>query len=652
MAITTGRIANPYMDAMSAGGQLANQSMGVASQFGSNAINAFDSAGNLAFKLDSLLQEAEAQRYNQMMDIQDSLIKQFQFQQEMAFNQQQQQFKEKEHRENLAYNYENMELNRDRLAVQENYYNDSMRLRENQIVESDQNQKAKLVEIQAASKLSDLQNSFNLVGEEIKARHTKTDAFGNQHIIDQDAYNQEVLKLKKEFIEQQSFIRNELHNQLGSIYGLKQISTEQRQPSSISIPSVEEKEAQQVSASVEPVKTNSFSSALTIERGRPIIVDNLSANDRFKVQAIAKNLPLTEGSLAILDSIVDFNSLDLDQVKKYSDGLMSLKELTNFDVSKQLEVGNIASVEGFVSLGLISENKLDNNAAADVWREVFRKDRNIGDNMLSILNGMDEEKQRKIIRQINDPILNRNIKTLDEFKNNPDKFVFDESLIDKMKQTGWLKNILGFGTSDKNDADFLQSVNNIRANQLVKNNGVDVIGSSMEAFSDMASSKSGMFMESYDTQTMTYEFGKAIIEDEAISMIVSKALTGEANPNYLKEQYKQISAQKRIIDEKRFIEEVGMLGYIPKHMEGDRPADVIVYDELVKKLQSDPIVWSTINEMIYENAVDYASGANKSYFNKVSSAILGAKVASNFNTQRGNKGISSFIDSVLNQIFE
>lgn len=652
MAITTGRIANPYMDAMSAGGQLANQSMSVASQFGGNAIKAFDSAGNLAFKLDSLLQEAEAQRYNQMMDIQDSLIKQFQFQQEMAFNQQQQQFKEKEHRENLAYNYENMELNRDRLAVQENYYNDSIRLRENQLVESDQNQKAKVIEAQAASRLSDLQNSFNIATEKIKAKYTKTDAFGNQHIIDQDAYNQEVLKLKEEFIKQQSLIKNELNNQLGSVYGLKSISTGQRQPSSISIPSVEEKEAQQVSTPVEPVEANGFSSALTIEQGRPIVADNLSANDRFKIQAIAKNLPLTESSLAILDSIVDFNSLDLDQVKKYSDGLMSLKELTNFDVSKQLEAGDIASVQGFVSLGLVSKNKLDKNAAINVWREAYKKDRTIGDNMLSILNGMDEEEQRKIIKQINDPILNRQIRTLDEFKSNPDKFVFDESLIDEIKQTGWLKNIMGFGTSDKNDADFLQSVNNLRANQLVKNNGVDVVGPAMKAFSEMVSNKSGIFMESYDTQTMTYEFGKAIIEDEAISMIVSKALTGEVNPNYLKEQYKQISAQKSIIDEKRIKEEIEILGYTPEHMLGERSADVIVYDELVKKLQSDPVVWSTINEIIYENAVDYASGANKSYFNKVSSAILGAKIASEFNKQRGNEGLSSFIDSVLNKIFE
>jgi hypothetical protein len=244
------------------------------------------------------------------------------------------------------------------------------------------------------------------------------------------------------------------------------------------------------------------------------------------------------------------------------------------------------------------------------------------------------------------------MKTLDEFKNDPDKFVFDESLIDKMKQTGWLKNIMGFRTSDKNDADFLQSVNNIRANQLVKNNGVDVVGSSMKTFSDMASSKSGIFMESYDTQTMTYEFGKAVIEDEAISMIVSKALTGEANPNYLKELHKQISAQKSIIDEKKLKEEIEILGGYYNTMKRDRYADVIVYDELVKKLQSDPIVWSTINEMIYENAVDYASGANKSYFNKVCSAILGAKIASDFNKQRGNEGLSSFIDSILDQIYE
>ena len=46
--ITTGRIDNPFMNAMAQGGQLANQSMATAAQFGANAIKAFDSGGSLA----------------------------------------------------------------------------------------------------------------------------------------------------------------------------------------------------------------------------------------------------------------------------------------------------------------------------------------------------------------------------------------------------------------------------------------------------------------------------------------------------------------------------------------------------------------------------------------------------------------------------
>lgn len=666
MAITTGRVANPYMDAMSTGGQLANQSMGVASQFGSNAIKSFDSAGNLAFKLDSLLQEAEAQRHNQMLDIQNSLTKQFQHQQEMEFNYKKQQFAEQQHNENLNFSYEKLRANEEQHETSLEYnkqrdkdnLNNKIGSRNIDVANRNQNNEIKSTELWANNQLSSLESEYGLTIKSINSKYTKTDVYGNKHIVDQEAHDQEVLKAEKIFNDQVNSVKNEFYNQMNNVYGIKQQQSTNTNIADITLPSVEEKEKEVVQETT-PITTidqgitpRSFSSVMTFEQGRPMIASGTSADDQYIIKTMAKNIPATEGSFAILDQIANLETLDLEQVKKYGEGLISLKQLTDFDVSEQLNAGQQERVEGFIALGLLSKNKLDESAATSSWREAYSKDPRLGDSMLVLLNGMDESKQKAIIGKINDPVLNKRIKTQNDYKSNPENYVFDEELIEEIAQSAVLKNILGFGSSEKNNGDFLNSANNVRHSMLIKEGGVDLVGYGMKSFAKNISSKTGIFMEGYDTQSLSYDFGKALVGNEDISLLVSQAMTGEANPKYLEELYKNISARKSVMDRKKLKQEVDMLGYTPESMSKELNTEVIVYDEIIKTLQADPEVWEAINSMIYESAVDYASGRNVSHFNEMSSALIGAKVASVYNEERGNEGISSFVDSVLNNFFD
>jgi len=58
---------NPYMEALTAGGSLASKTSSVASNFMSNSINAFNTAGSLAVKMLTLLEQEEARKNQELI---------------------------------------------------------------------------------------------------------------------------------------------------------------------------------------------------------------------------------------------------------------------------------------------------------------------------------------------------------------------------------------------------------------------------------------------------------------------------------------------------------------------------------------------------------------------------------------------------------
>jgi len=119
---------NPYMNAMTQGGALANQTAQTASSFGQNAIKGFDSSASIALKLDQLLMEEENHRDRMLMESQKQLADSVYKQQALALD---------TYKANSQVDYQNRSLAETSKFHEQTLGNDAERLRIQELARQD-----------------------------------------------------------------------------------------------------------------------------------------------------------------------------------------------------------------------------------------------------------------------------------------------------------------------------------------------------------------------------------------------------------------------------------------------------------------------------------------------------------------------------------
>jgi len=119
---------NPYMNAMTQGGALANQTAQTASSFGQNAIKGFDSSASIALKLDQLLMEEENHRDKMLMESQKQLADSVYKQQALALD---------TYKANSQVDYQNRSLAETSKFHEQTLSNDAERLKIQELARKD-----------------------------------------------------------------------------------------------------------------------------------------------------------------------------------------------------------------------------------------------------------------------------------------------------------------------------------------------------------------------------------------------------------------------------------------------------------------------------------------------------------------------------------
>jgi len=145
---------NPYMNAMTQGGALANQTAQTASSFGQNAIKGFDSSASIALKLDQLLMEEENHRDKMLMESQKQLADSVYKQQALALD---------TYKANSQVDYQNKNLDIQAATQKDNayYHNESLRLKEESNIAAKNYQSKSLGQDHFKIKASTLQSIMN-----------------------------------------------------------------------------------------------------------------------------------------------------------------------------------------------------------------------------------------------------------------------------------------------------------------------------------------------------------------------------------------------------------------------------------------------------------------------------------------------------------